>query len=285
MSRTIALAASAVLFLAAAPASARDAFPRDSTVPQMIEYLKTGGEDARREACKRLGQRRDPSALASIGELVVKDPVAKVRISCVKALEDLGANPASVPFVVQAALKDPDRKMREEAMDALEDVDPAGGGAVAAQVLSQDKEHDVRKQACRAIEHRKWAAAEAAVLQVVLGAAENTELRRACVQSMVAIGSDQDYALAHKMMTEEPNDDLRKEASAQIEHHPRADSIPFLCRALRDKNDRIVGNAVNGLRKLGMREGASCLRETAKTAKNDRHAGNMNKVAGELEQR
>ncbi|MGC4113500.1 MAG: HEAT repeat domain-containing protein [Myxococcales bacterium] len=285
MSRTCLTSAlcAALVLAAAAPAAARDAIPRDSTPAQMLQYLKTGSEDARRESCKRLGDRRDPSAISAIGELVLKDPVVKVRITCVKALEDLGPYPASVPFIVQAVLKDPDAKVRQEAADSIGDVDPSGGGAVAAQVLTQDKELDVRRQVCRTIEHRRWAAAEGAVLQVVRATTEPTELRRACLQSLGAIGSDQGYALLHKMMTEEATEELRKEASAQIEHHPRPDSIPFLCKALSDRNDRIVGNAINGLKNLGRKEGAPCLREAAKAARSDRHAGNMNKVAFELE--
>lgn len=286
MSRTVSSLLSAGFFLfAVSPAAARDAIPKDATVAQMLEFLKTGGDDARRESCKRLGDRRDPSAISAIGERVATDPVAKVRITCVKALEDLGANPASVPFIVAAVLKDADAKVRQEAADTLGDVDPQGGGAVAAQVLAGDKDFEVKKQICRTIEHRRWAAAEVAVTQVVVATTEKEELRRACIQSLGAIGSDAGFALLHKMMTEEPTDELRKEASAQVEHHPRPDSVPFLCKALADKNDRIVGNAINGLKNLGRKEGAACLREAAKAAKSDRQAGNMNKVAAELELR
>jgi hypothetical protein len=121
------------------------------------------------------------------------------------------------------------------------------------------------------------------VLKVVGDAQEPVELRRSCLQAMVSIGSDQGYAVAHKLMTEESNDDLRKEASASIEHHPKDSSLPFLCKALLDKNDRIASNAVNGIKNLGKKEGAACLREAAKSVKSDRLAGNMNKVAGELE--
>ncbi len=271
------------VFSFASPALARDAIPKDSSTKDLLDYLKNGGEDARKEACKRLGERKDPANISAIGELVLKDASLKVRVECVQALERIGQNPESAKFVREALLKDPEKKMREEAMDSIQDVDPEGGGVVAGQVLASDKELNVRRQACRTIERRSWKAAEAAVLKVVGDSSESLELRKSCVQAMVAIGSDHGYALAHKMMLEEQNDDLRKEASAQIEHHPKASSLEPLCKALKDKNDRIASNAVNGLKNLGMKEGAKCLREAAKEVKSDRLAGNMNKTAAELE--
>ena len=283
MTRPPSWIASVALLLAGAPVAARDRIPRDLSVAETIEYLKSGGEDARREACKRLGDRRERSAAPHVGALVLKDPSVRVRISCVKALEEMGPNAVAAAYVREAVLKDPDPKMRQEALDALADVDPGGAGAVAAQVLLRDKERAVRKQACRAIERRRWASADAAAIKVVTDPTEREELRRACLQAVVAIGSSQGYAVAHKMMTEAVDVDLRKEASAQIEHHPRPSSLPFLCKALYDSNHHLAANAVNGLRRLGRKEGAACLREAARAVRSDRLAGNMNKVAGELE--
>lgn len=276
------LPALAVLLLAA-PAAARDAIPKDVAVPELVNYLKTGGEDARKEACKRLRDRRDPTTIPAIGEAARKDASMKVRVECIQTLEKMGANAAAAAFVREAAVQDPDRKVREEALDSLQDVDPQGGGDVAAKVLLEDKEYDVRKEACEAIERRGWQAAEPAVAKVVADATEKPELRKACVQSLAAIRTDTAYNLLHKLMLEEPNEDVRREATAEVEHEPRASSLEPLCGALKDRNDRIASNAAKGLKKLGKREGAVCLRAVAKDLKNDRLAGEMNKIAADLE--
>lgn len=275
---TIALA----VLLSAAPAAARDALPRDLPPSELVAYLKTGGEDARREACHRLGGRRDASAIPALGEVVVKDPSVRVKAECLQALERIGPNPQSAAFVAEALLKDPERKVRQEAADSLMDVNPQGGGAVAAAALAQEKDSGVRRQLCKSIERRAWKEADAAVIKVVSDAAEPVDVRKTCLESVVAIGSDAGLALAHKMMTDEPNEELRRQASAEIEHHPRPASLQFLCKALLDSNDRIAANAVNGLKRLGLKEGAQCLRDAAQKVGSDRLAGKMNKVADEL---
>lgn len=274
---------SLAVLLVSAPALARDAIPKDVGPADLIEYLKTGGEDARKEACKRLGKRKAPDAVPAIGEAVLKDSSIKVRSECIEALEEFGENAQAAGFIAQALLRDPEMKVRKEAADTLQDVDPKNGGLVAAQALGAEKDLKVRKELCNAIEHRRWAAAEAVVSKLVTDPNEPVELRRSCLQAVVAIGSEAGYALAHKMMLEESNDDLRREASARIERSPKASSLQPLCQALKDRNDHIARNAAKGLKNLGKREGAACLREAAQGAKSDRLAGDFNKYASELE--
>lgn len=277
----IVLAAS--LLAVSAPALARDTLPLDLGPKELIEYLKSGGEDARKQACKRLGARKSPAAIPALGEAAVHDASAKVRVECVQALQSIGPNAESARFLREAALNDPDRKVRTEAIDSLQDVEPKTGGDVAAQVLAQDDELAVRKQACRSIERRRWSDANDAVVKVVSDSSEKPELRRACLQALVAIGTDEDYSLVHQMMLEETDEELRREASAQIEHNPKPASLESLCQALKDANERIASNAAKGLKRLGLKEGAKCLRDIAPDVKSDRLAGEMEKIANELE--
>ncbi|MBI5542462.1 MAG: HEAT repeat domain-containing protein [Deltaproteobacteria bacterium] len=279
--RTLPVVVATVLI--AAPAAARDAIPRDASPKELLDYLKTGNDEARKEACKRLGARKDPSAIAAIGELVQKDPVMKVRAECIQALERIGPHPASAAIIRAALTSDPERKVREEAADSLQDVDPEKGGEVAAQVLAQEKEVGVRRKICNSIEHKAWKAADQAVAKVVSDVNESADLRRSCLQALLSIGSDAGYSIAHRMLLEEPNEDVRREASAQIEHHPKASSLEPLCKALKDPNSRVASNAAKGLKNLAMKEGAKCLREAAQQVKSDRQAGEMNKIAAELE--
>jgi len=271
------------VLLVSLPAAARDAIPKDVPPKELTEYLKTGNEDARKEACKRLRDRGNPETLPAIGEAARKDASVKVRIECIQTLEKMGANPAAAAYVREAAVQDPDRKVREEAMDSLQDVDPQNGGDIAAKGLLEDKELEVRKEACSSIERRAWQAAEPAVSKVVTDPNEKPELRKACIQALLALRTDTAYGVVHKVLMEENNEDVRREASALIEHDPRASSLEPLCAALKDRSDRIASNAAKGLRKLGKKEGAVCLRAAAREVKGDRLAGEMNKIASELE--
>jgi hypothetical protein len=277
-----ALVACAVL-LVAAPAAARDAIPRNVSQQELVGYLKDGGEDARKEACKRLRERSDPTVIPAIGQAMRKDLSPRVRLECLESLKRMGANAAAAPFVREAALEDGDKKVREEALDALKEVDPQHGGDVAGKALLLDREYDVRKEACRVVERRGWQAAVPAMAKVVTDASERPELRRACLQALIATRSDAAYAVVHKVLVEADDEDVRREAVELIEHEPRASSLPALCAALKDKSDRIAGDAAKGLRTLGKKDGATCLRAAAREVRNDHLAGEMNKIASELE--
>ena len=271
------------VLLVAAPAAARDSLPKNLSQQELVGYLKDGSEDARKEACKRLRDRGDSSVVPAIGETLRKDSSVKVRLECLETLQKLGANPTSAAFVREAILQDPDRRVREEALDTLQDVDPQHGGDVAGKALLSDKEYDVRKEACRVIERRAWRAAEPALAKVVADPVERPELRRYCMHTLIASRTDAAYAVVHRVLREDNDEDVRREASELIEHEPRASSLPPLCAALKDRSDRIAGNAAKGLRTLGKRDGAACLRAAAKDVRSDHLAHEMNQIASELE--
>ena len=72
--------------VAAAPAVHARGLPKDLGEPELIDYLETGSEQARAEACVRLGKRRSVAAVAPVGKRVVSDESPKVRRQCVHAL-------------------------------------------------------------------------------------------------------------------------------------------------------------------------------------------------------
>jgi HEAT repeat protein len=277
------LLVSAAVILLSSPALARDTIPKDASETMILELLKTGTEDQRRDGCHRLAERRSQTGIGGIGELVVGDPSVKVRAQCIKALAHIGANAQSANFIRAVLIKDSDGKVREEAMEALPDVDPQGGGSIAAQVLATDKDPRVRRIACVAVEHHRWTVADPSVAKVVADTNEVVELRRACVQALTTIGSDAGYAILHQLVVNEPNEDVRHEVSAVLERHPRATSLEPLCKALHDRNEHIVSNAAKGLKNLGRKEGAACLREAAAAVKSNHLASEMNKIASELQ--
>lgn len=269
-----------VLILLAGTARA-GGLPRDVSSKDLVGYLNDGGVDARAEACKRLGERRSPDSVADIGRRVETDPVSKVRIACLKALKDIGVA-AGAKHAGIAALKDEDSEVRITALAVLENLDPKEGAATAAALVRGDGSPEVRKRALWAIEHKRWSQALPAVVQV-LESDSSLEVRRAALKALKEIGSEEGYQAIHHVILNDGNADMRREAVEIVEHNPRRSSLEPLCKALGDKDSRVVSNAAKGLESLGLREGARCLRESAKNVANDRLARDMNGIANKLE--
>ena len=262
------------------PALARDRVPKNATCLDLVGLLKSDqDEDTRKSACKRLADHKNLETIPAIGEALLKDASVKVRLECLSTLRKMGPDPRSASAVREAALKDSERKVRGEAMEAVPYVDPDVGGEVALSVLAQDREPEVRRQACRAIEKKGWKNVEVELNELVADAKEPSDVRRSCLAAVVSIGSDAGYALVGRLLTDAPVDDVRREAAAQLDKHPRPSSLGPLCKALSDKNQKVVADAAKALKTLGLRDGARCLREAAK----GRLASEMEKYADELE--
>ncbi len=267
-----------LLALLAPAVSAAGSLPKDLSYNDLIDYLKTGGAEARAEACKRLAQRHSKDAVDPIGAVVEKDEVWKTRKVCVEALKEIGAG---APHLSQALLQDSEKEVRLAALDALERLEPKDLPALAVKVLEADSDNEVRRRTCWLIEKRGWPPAVAAVAKLI-GSDAPVPLRKSCLKALVANESELGHAALHHALTDDSSVEIRREAGAILEDRPRRSSLQPLCKALSDSDETVVRHAVDGLQRLGLRDGAACLIEASKSVRNDRLAGRMNEVAGKL---
>ena len=235
----------------------------------------------RSQACRRAADTRSAAEIPAVGVLLLKDPVAKVREECLKALRRIGT-PAAVPFVRAAALGDADKYVRAVAVSALEDLDAVEGGTTAAKVLANDREPLVRRRALWAVEHRRWVAAQTAVIEL-LKTERVFELRKAALKALMEIGTEEGYRVIYSVLLHDESADLRREAAEVVERRPLQSSLGPLCQALKDSDGRVAGNAAQGLAALRFRRGARCLREAARELRDDKLAAEMTRLAGRLE--
>ncbi len=148
---------------------------------QLLATVKSWDWQARREACERLGELRDPGALLSL-LTCLEDADVEVRAAAARALGLLGM-PQAVPPLI-GHLLDENSHVREAVWEAL-----AHCGAVALPALLVCAEHEspeMRQSACRALAALRDPAALAPLLARLED--ENILVRQAACTALAQLG-------------------------------------------------------------------------------------------------
>lgn len=263
------------------PAAHARGLARNLDEQELVEYLETGSEQARAEACDRLGKRRSASALALVGKRVLEDGSPRVRKQCLQALAAIG-HADGARFARRAALGDADESVRLEALATFSRLaGEAPGVELLAAVLKGDGPLRVRREAAQLLGRRRWVSALPALAKVARSDAPR-ELRRECLEALFETRDRRAYAAIHEILLGDPSLEMRREAASRLERHPDLSSLEPLCKVLQDSDERLARSAAEGLYRLGSRKAVPALREAASKS-SDRLARYMNKVADKLD--
>jgi HEAT repeat protein len=178
------------------------------------------------------------------------DPVARVRLATVTALDRMDREAAVAVDALVKALKDSNIFVRWVAARSLGNIDPSAGKVAVPELgrLLFDPDLDVRLAAATALEHygnQAGAAVEDLIRAVSVG---DAEIRIAVIHAIEAIGPDAKSAVpALAKALEDPDERVRRAAAETLGRFgPLAQTAePALKKALDDK-DTNVRRAVSG---------------------------------------
>lgn len=94
---------------------------RDHELDRLLFRLESGSKGDREDAAKKLGDRKDPQAVASLTVALGNDPEKDVRKEAAKALGHIG-DPGALPALRWAALHDREKDVRKEADKAIDKI-------------------------------------------------------------------------------------------------------------------------------------------------------------------
>jgi len=118
-----------------------------------LSALGDGDGFVRATAARCLGELREASAAAPLGERLASDPDWHVRRLAAEALAAIGGAEAVAALVL--ALEDPVRSVRLAAVAGAGELDPEAAFDVLARIVLDDPDWEVRVQAARAIGRSK----------------------------------------------------------------------------------------------------------------------------------
>jgi hypothetical protein len=94
--------------------------PRDG-LRRLVRQLDSVSKSDRQEAAKKLGDWKDPLAVAALVDALASDPEKKVREEAAKALGRIG-DPSALPALRQAELRDGEKNVRKAAEKAIDKI-------------------------------------------------------------------------------------------------------------------------------------------------------------------
>lgn len=94
---------------------------RDRELDRLLLRLDSGSKGERKDAAKKLGDRKDPQAVASLAVALANDPEKDVRKEAAKALGKIG-DPSALAVLRSAALHDREKDVRKEAAKAIDKI-------------------------------------------------------------------------------------------------------------------------------------------------------------------
>jgi HEAT repeat protein len=99
----------------------RREFGPSRELERLLVRLNSGSKDDRKDAAKKLGDRKDPQAIAALTVALANDPEEDVRKEAAKALGHIG-DPSALPALRWSAVHDREKDVRKEAAKAIDKI-------------------------------------------------------------------------------------------------------------------------------------------------------------------
>ena len=259
----------------------------NSVAPALKEVISDPSVTIRRNVTELLSSIGGEKMVITFGR-ILKDHDPQVRLMATKALARIGGPIAGSTLSI--ALKDQDPKIREIAVGSLGEVGNASIAPMLLNIINLDEVSAVRQKAAESLAKLGEPVGLKQLLRILKNSEEEEGVRAAVANAIGRLGGMAEVPALISMLKEhssilrmnatialgklaepsaiptlkyiletDPDAHVRGSAALALGEMKNKNAVPFLCKALRDKNSNVRASAAEALGKLKFSESIEIL--------------------------
>jgi HEAT repeat protein len=230
-----------------------DALPADRALDVLRSVARDDRDpDVQREAVETLGELKDGAGVAALLELLRTHPVTDVRREVVESLGEALPPDSALAILRDVVANDRDLDVRREAVNTMAEQDGAAAAAALREVARTHPVPDVRREAVEALAGTLDPAEAIEALRAIVRDDADEDVRREAVETLGELEDARALPVLAELARTHRSEDLRVEAVESYAGAAPPDSAAALLEeiARRDPSQHVREEALDGLGQL-----------------------------------